>query len=156
MSISWEDRIPNTEVLRRANMPGIEALIMKAQLRWVGHVVRMDDTRLPKMVFFSELASGTRNAGGPLKRFKDCLKASLGACNIPLIGWETLATDRSAWRVAVYKGVLAFEEKRLQDLDQKRQARKEKRPDPTSTVTCPVCGRTCASAFGLRSHLRRH
>ena len=59
MGISWEDRVSNTEVLRRAAMPGIEALIMKAQLRWVGHVVRMDNSRLPKMVFFSELASGT-------------------------------------------------------------------------------------------------
>ena len=82
MGISWEDRVPNTEVLHRANMPGVEALIIKAQLRWVGHVVRMDDTRLPKMIFFSELASGTRNIGHPLKRFKDCLKASLGACGL--------------------------------------------------------------------------
>ena len=43
MGVSWEDRVSNTEVLCRANMPGIEALIMRAQLRWVGHVVRMDD-----------------------------------------------------------------------------------------------------------------
>jgi hypothetical protein len=153
MGVSWEDRVSNTEVLRRANMPGIEALIMRAQLRWVGHVVRMDDKRLPKMVFFSELASGARNTGRPLKRFKDCLKVSLGACGIPSLGWETLATDRSAWRLAVHKGVQIFEERRLQDLDQKRQARKERRPDPTSAVACPQCGRICASNFGLRSHL---
>lgn len=57
MRISCEDRIPNTEVLRRARMSGIEALIVKAQLRWVGHVVRMEDGRLPKMIFFSELKS---------------------------------------------------------------------------------------------------
>uniref|UniRef100_A0A0L8I351 Uncharacterized protein n=1 Tax=Octopus bimaculoides TaxID=37653 RepID=A0A0L8I351_OCTBM len=61
MGISWEDRVSDTEVLRRAEMPGIEALIMKAQIQWVGHVVRMDDARLPKMIFFSELASGARN-----------------------------------------------------------------------------------------------
>ena len=156
MGISWEDRISNTEVLRRAELPGIEALVMKSQLRWVGHVVRMDDTRLPKVVFFSELASGTRNIGRPLKRFMDCLKASLGACGIPVTGWETLAADRCAWRLAVFKGVRAFEEKRLQDLDQKHQACKERIPDPTSAVACPQCGRICASAFGLRSHLRRH
>lgn len=156
MGISWKDRVSNTEVLRRTAMPGIEALIMRAQLRWVGHVVRMEDTRLPKMFFFSELTFGTRNIGRPRKRFKDCLKASLMACGIPLSGWVAFATDRGVWRQAVYKGVLAFEERRLQELDQKRQSCKERRPDQTSTVACPQCGRICASAFGLRSHLRRH
>ena len=80
-------------MLRRAKMPGIEALIMRAQLRWVEHVVRMDDKRLPKIVFFSEQASGAQNTGRPLKRFKDCLKVSMGACGIPSLGWETFATD---------------------------------------------------------------
>ena len=156
MGISWEDRASNTEVLCRANMPGIETLIMKVQLQWVGHVIRMDDTRLPKIVFFFELATGARNIGRPLKRFKDSQKTSLGLCGIPSLGWETLATDRSAWRMAIHKGVQGFKEKRLNDLDQKRQARKERRPDPSTVVTCPQCGRICASNFGLRSHLRRH
>ena len=39
--ISWEDRVTNQEVLRRSRMPGVEVLIMKAQLRWTGHVMRM-------------------------------------------------------------------------------------------------------------------
>ena len=137
-------------------MPGVEALIIKAQLKWVGHVVRMDDTHLPKMIFFSELASGTRNIGHPLKRFKDCLKASLGACGLSTPNWETLAVDRCAWRLGVHRGVQAFKKKRLQDLDHKRQAHKERKPDPTVAVACPQCGRICVSSFGLRSHRRIH
>ena len=156
MGISWEDRVPNTEVLHRANMPGVEALIIKAQLRWVGHVVRMFDTHLPKMIFFSELASGTRNIGHPLKRFKDCLKASLRACGLSTSNWETLAVDRCAWRLGVHRGVQAFEKKRLQDLDRKRQARIERKPDPTVAVACPQCDHICASSFGLRLHRRIH
>ena len=39
---------------------------------WFG--CRMDDARLPKMVFFSDLATGERSIGHPLKRFKDDLK----------------------------------------------------------------------------------
>ena len=156
MGISWEDRISNSEVLRRARSLGVEALIIKAQLRWVGHVVRMDDSRLPKKVFFSELSQGSRNQGGPAKRFKDSLKASLRNCGIPILGWEALAADRDAWRLAVHKGIQNFEEARLEGLDLKRQQRKERRPDPRTAVTCPTCGRVCASEFGLRSHLRRH
>ena len=77
----------NTEVLRRADILGIKELIMKAQLRWIGHVVWMDDmyTRLPKMVFFSELATGARNIRRTLKRAKDGQKAFLGLCGIPTL-----------------------------------------------------------------------
>jgi len=103
------ERISNTEGLRRADMPGIEAIILKAPLRWVGHAIRMDDSRFPKMVFFSEPASSARHIGRPPKRFKDCLKTSLVACGIPFQGWGTLASDRSAWRLAVHKGVNALE-----------------------------------------------
>eukprot|EP00745_Piridium_sociabile_P040226 TRINITY_DN767_c0_g1_i3.p1 TRINITY_DN767_c0_g1~~TRINITY_DN767_c0_g1_i3.p1 ORF type:complete len:1045 (-),score=247.16 TRINITY_DN767_c0_g1_i3:182-3316(-) len=156
LRISWQDGVSNTEVLRRAQASGIEALIIRSQLRWVGHVVRMDDSRLPKSIFFSELASGTRKAGAPVKRYKDSLKSSLKACNTPVTGWERLANDRSAWRHAIHKGINTFETQRLESLDQKRQARKERRPDPAAAVACPTCGRICASAFGLQSHLRRH
>ena len=73
MRISREDRVSNTELLLRANIPCIEALIMKPKLRGVGHVVRTDDARFPKMVFFSDLATGARSIGHSLKRFKDGL-----------------------------------------------------------------------------------
>ena len=123
MDLSWEDRASNTEVLCRANIPGTEALIVKAQLQWVGRVVCMDDARLPKMVF-CDLTICARNIGRPLKRLKEDLKASLKLCISPSFGWETLVTDRIAWRIAIHEGVQCFEEKRLHDLDQKRRARK--------------------------------
>ena len=54
LGISWEDRVTNQEVLRRSSMPGVEVLIMKAQLTWTGHVMRMEDSRLPKQIFCSQ------------------------------------------------------------------------------------------------------
>jgi len=33
MGIKWQDRITNIEVLERANIPGIEALLIKLRLR---------------------------------------------------------------------------------------------------------------------------
>jgi len=45
--IRWQDRVPNTEVLRLCGISGIEAFLLAAQLRWVGHVVRMEDDRIP-------------------------------------------------------------------------------------------------------------
>ena len=56
--IQWKDTVPNTEVLQICNLTGIEAMLMTAQYRWVGHVTRMEDTRLPKITFYSELEHG--------------------------------------------------------------------------------------------------
>ena len=42
MQIHWQDRVSNQKVLERANTTSIEAMILKAQLRWTGHVIRMD------------------------------------------------------------------------------------------------------------------
>jgi len=75
--ITWQDKIPNTEVLQRCEISGIEAFIIKAQLHWVGHVRRMSDSRIPKATFYAELVSGTRPNCRPLLRFKDNLKANL-------------------------------------------------------------------------------
>ena len=52
-------------------------MILKAQLRWTGHVTRMDSDRIPKQLLYGELSKGKRKQGRPLKRFKDCIKANI-------------------------------------------------------------------------------
>ena len=47
-NIKWQEHVPNTTVLKICNISGIEALLQTAQLRWCGHVIRMDNTRIPK------------------------------------------------------------------------------------------------------------
>jgi len=42
----------------------------------------MDDTRLPKIIFYSELEHGTRSRGGQLKRYKDMLKTNMRVCDV--------------------------------------------------------------------------
>jgi len=54
--IKWEDRVPNTVVLEKCGTTGTEALLLQAQFRWVGHVVRMEYYRIPKQDFFGQLA----------------------------------------------------------------------------------------------------
>ena len=83
LKIKWQDRIPDTEVPKMAGMKSIHILLILAQLRWTGHVTRMPDERLPKKILYGELQVGKRSHGGQKNRYKDTLKASLKAFNIP-------------------------------------------------------------------------
>ena len=69
LHVSWKDHVKNHEILRRAEFTGIEAMLNQAQLRWSGHVTRMDDSRLPKQLFHAELSTGKRHKGGQRKRY---------------------------------------------------------------------------------------
>ena len=84
-------------------MSSIEATLTASQLRWTGHIIRMNDSRLPKAVFYGELAKGKRLRGGQRLRYKDVVKRHLKATHIPVDHWETLAQDRQQWRQAFTK-----------------------------------------------------
>ena len=45
MSVKWYDKITNEEILRRANLLCMANILIERNLRWVGHVHRMDNDR---------------------------------------------------------------------------------------------------------------
>ncbi|RVE61997.1 hypothetical protein OJAV_G00176660 [Oryzias javanicus] len=145
LGIHWSDYVSNVEVLERAGVIGIEAMLLKTQLRWAGHVYRMEDTRLPKVTMYGELASGHRDRGAPKKRYKDRLKWNLNACHIDDRRWSTLAADRNAWHSTIHTAVSSFEGSRIANLKDKRHRRKNRNttaPNPDQTFPCSRCRRT--------------
>jgi len=64
------------------------------QLRWLGHVIRMPDNRLPRRLLYVELIVGQCSVGRPKKRFIDHIKANLLKCNIKPSDLEALASNR--------------------------------------------------------------
>ena len=60
-NIRWQNKIPDTKVLERASMVRIHCVVTRAQLRCAGHVVGVDEDRIPKSVFYCELVKGHRN-----------------------------------------------------------------------------------------------
>jgi transcription termination factor 2 len=157
MRIRWQDHITNQAVLDRANSTSIEARILKAQLRWTGHVIRMEEHRMPRQLLYGELAAGRRNQGRPKKRFKDNLKANLLWTGLQPRQLEDAASDRTTWRARIRAAVTSFEEERRQRLAAARE-RRHRSPQASNApaVPCPTCNRMCASGFGLRSHMRIH
>ena len=161
LRIKWQDKVPDTEVLQRAEMESIHAVLLRSQLRWAGHVHRMEDNRLPKRLLYSELTSGKRSVGRPKLRYKDSLKASLKHANIPHASWENCAKNRPAWRSLVRSGVAKHEEERIRGKEEKRQRRKEQESSQSQTgsdpnIPCPYCNRLFRARIGLISHLRTH
>ena len=159
LKITWQDKIPDTEVLSRTELPSIHTLLKRAQIRWAGHLVRMPDTRLPKRLFYGELAEGKRSQGGQKKRYKDTLKTSLKCFNIDPGTWETVALDRSAWRSQTNRGAAYYENHRIAAAQRNRELRKSRATSSSAMSTdhlCPTCGRAFHARIGLIGHSRTH
>ena len=50
--ISLRDHVPNVDTLNRGNPLSVESQLQGKRLRWLGHVFRMPNNRLPEEVFF--------------------------------------------------------------------------------------------------------
>jgi len=48
--------------------------IMRERLRWLGHILWMNDNRLPKTVLFSQPSRAKRKAGHPQLGWEDIVK----------------------------------------------------------------------------------
>ena len=157
LGIHWTAHTPDTEALEKANTISIEARIHRHRLRWVGHVIRLDDDRIPKQLLYGELSVGSRPQHKPKKRFKDCVKDSLALCKIDDPDWEMVACDRNRWRKMVYSGSRCFQDNANIWAKTKRAARKGDNINPDlSQFVCKECGRVCLSSAGLTSHRRSH
>ncbi|BHF71316.1 hypothetical protein SprV_0401437200 [Sparganum proliferum] len=92
--LRWQDRLTDTDALERTGILSVYAMLRQLQLRWSGHLVRMDDERLPKRLFYGDVATGSCCQGGQIRRYKDTLESSMKRLQINPATWEDLARDR--------------------------------------------------------------
>ena len=129
-------------------------LLRQRCLRWIGHVHRMDDGRIPKDLLYSELATGKHKKGRPHLPFMDICKRDMNTDN-----WEKLAANRSTWKSTVFKGLFYGEGKMAKQAAVKRLQKKAsqetsvEQQNNAPVFTCLNCGRHCK--IGLYSHNRR-
>ena len=155
LGIKWQDHGSNEEVLTRASLPSIESILLQVQLRGAGHVTRMEDVRMPKAVFFSELRERKRDRDVIRKRYKDQLKRQLAQAGISHQSWQQKASDRDSWRSSARRTGRKFEEELHEVEKEKRRRQKEQaasQPSSAQTFVCPKYSRVCTSRIGLYSH----
>ena len=145
LHIKWQSRVSDTEVLGKAGLPSTQSMVMKSCLRWVGHIMRMDDGRLPRQLFYGEMWEGKRSALKPKKRFKDTIKYYLKQSELPVDQREEMASYRSKWRKLIHESIESFENNRMQYSAYKCLIRKGEQgpaPGPQSHhANCDICGK---------------
>jgi hypothetical protein len=123
LGYTWEDRKSFATIINECRQVGVDILpigvmISRARLSYLGHVLRMDDDRLPKILFHAQLTERalnktTKMAGGQEFTLKDAIKndiTSFGLLPVEAASWHSfdrwravvgLASDRDTWRKAV-------------------------------------------------------
>ena len=139
LGLTWQDKVPHSEILHRTNLLSIESTLAEKQLRWIGHVIRMPEHRLPRQILYSQLPEARRNPGGQKKRYKDNIKATLKKCNIQPEQLEMNASDRPLWCSLCKAGVNQLEDTRNQARQQCREKthnRRDRTPPAIPDLTC--------------------
>ena len=60
--IKWYHKIPDFEILDRCRIFSVQSLLDKNKLRWTGHVIRMDEARIPKILLCGRVDKGQQNS----------------------------------------------------------------------------------------------
>ncbi|XP_076053684.1 uncharacterized protein LOC143032684 [Oratosquilla oratoria] len=159
LGLTWKDRMPHTQILECTKSVSIEAMIAKRQLRWLGHVIRMPEERLPRKILYGQLQNSHRRPGGLKKRYKDHIKSTLKKCLITPSNLQSYANNRATWKGNIKKVVAVTEMNRTNQRTLKRQRRRVNGEAPVALNhqwICPTCGKMCSSRIGLVSHKNAH
>ena len=87
--------ISSSSLRRRLGIAKISSICVRNQLRWAGHLARMDWSRLPRKLL-SSWCRYKRPTGAPNYTYGRQLHQSLRDSNIT--NWHHHAMDRSEWR----------------------------------------------------------
>jgi hypothetical protein len=90
----WRTRM-NKELEEMSKGENIVKWIKGQRIRWLGHLERMEEYRMPKMIFSQEL-EGMRQRGRSRKRWKEEVERDFQVLGVRR--WRELATDREKWQ----------------------------------------------------------
>mgnify|MGYP007133256951 FL=1 len=91
--VSWQVKGTNNDGIGSAGIPSMYTVRRQRCLRWLGHVHRMEDGRIPKNnMLYGELTTWYRDKGRPQRRL--CKR---GECpKMDYTNWESMADNRGA------------------------------------------------------------
>ena len=95
---TWLHRISTGELEQRLGLDTIDTYLKRRQLRWLGHVARMDHAQQLPRRMLSSWVPHPRPHGAPPMTYGRSIDKALLEFNIDRRSWPALAADRAAWR----------------------------------------------------------
>ena len=142
------ERISSVQVAKRFGMEeSLEDMIIARRLRWLGHVARMSDERIPKKIMFGWLPQ-RRPAHGTKMRWRDRVRRDLRKFCIEESSWFRETQERDVWRQKCREGLEESTKKRLYEDEMRRRVRsaagskQQASTDTTMSFTCSTCLRS--------------
>ena len=89
--------IRTADLLARVGLASLDTYVTRRQLRWAGHVARMDIRRLPRKMLSSWVCH-KRPRGSPQFTYGRGLLKALRKAGVDAADWPVLAADRVKWR----------------------------------------------------------
>jgi len=86
---------------KRASKRKLEDIIKERRLRWLGDVIRMEDSRIPHQATQWELKGYKRKSGRPKINWTDIVIRNLKNMNITWEEAKELSDERTEWRQRV-------------------------------------------------------
>ena len=95
------DRIRNETITQQLRVKPIEKVGEERQLTWLGHILRMDDTRLTRRIYEAR-TSGKNRIGRPRLRWEDQVRKSAEMRGIEWREVRNAAQNRNLWKSMIY------------------------------------------------------
>jgi hypothetical protein len=90
----------NRELEELSKEENIVKWIKGQRIRWLGHLERMEEDRMPKKIFTQEM-EGTRRKGRSRKGWREEVERDLQVLGVRR--WRELVMDRDKWRGTVHQ-----------------------------------------------------
>ena len=89
--------------MQRLGLDAVDFYLARRQLGWLGHVARMDFSRLPRRML-SCWVPHKRPPGAPRMTYGRTVGKALDVYDLDPKKWPALAADRAAWRAMLKSG----------------------------------------------------
>ena len=161
LGISVREQKRHTTIRKMAKQQRISSILVQRRLRFLGHLSRMSNDRLPKQLLVSAPVGGKRTAGGQKRRWNDMVTSDLKECNLSE-SWREQAQERDSWRTTIRNRVEHLN-RRAEDTeksrkDEKKRRREQRLIDSEEALHCdhPGWSFQALNRAGLINHQRSH